>query len=183
MVINYHAPVINQQAKMNIKSLVVIVLVCLVNLKGFQFSEIHFNNPDSLARDNFRLRPNLRDELSALRTKSRSYLEKKFWDAIESKDYESAERIKIKFQFNLDCSDQDTCDDISELLACDETPLTTLQFLYEEYPHVFQFFGYVDASEGPFYRASKRNINFLTINYPLDRIMMKNIREAMMLRE
>ena len=162
MVINYHAPVINQQAKMSIKSLVVIVLVCLVNLKGFQFSEIHFNNPDSLARDNFRLRPNLRDELSALRTKSRSYLEKKFWD---------------------DCSDQDTCDDISELLACDETPLTTLQFLYEEYPHVFQFFGYVDASEGPFYRASKRNINFLTINYPLDRIMMKNIREAMMLRE
>lgn len=182
---------------MNTKSVAFLLLAIFASLSSFEFSEINsvisnissssVDSLDSLSSSNFvscvsgssgnRLY-NLVEDIKELRKRSRSDVDNEFWDAIESENYKLARRLKKKHGFNLDQSDVETCDSLSDLLESDETPLKTLEFLYAEHPQVFYFSQYDCIDESPFYKATQRNIAYLTIEHSDDRTLMRDIKKV-----
>lgn len=190
----FKTPVITHQIKMNAKSVAILLLALFANFRSFESSEIITEMSDSPCFDSFSSTQSLSNSLSSassskrkydlvkdisdLRRESRSDADNEFWDAIEAENYKAARKLKKKYIYNLDISDIETGDSLAEMLESDETPLKTLEFLYREFAQVFYYSPYVLIEDGPFYKASQRNIDYMTREHSDDENLMRSIREA-----
>lgn len=100
-----------------------------------------------------------------------------FWTNIFEGDVMAAETLKLTKGFKFSPVESRTIENIFALFSNPQTPITTLDYLYQSYPHLINYPYYHNI----FMTARQEVLNHFYENYSNDSILMERLLEAVCL--